>query len=46
MKNFKQAKVYLKKAIQTTSSEAEKAELVEVLKDLNQNRIPANYQLP
>jgi tetratricopeptide (TPR) repeat protein len=43
LKNFKKAKSYIKRALGEVQSESERKELVEVLKDLEQKRIPASF---
>jgi tetratricopeptide (TPR) repeat protein len=43
LKNFKKAKSYIKRALGEVQSETERKELVEVLKDLEQKRIPASF---
>lgn len=44
LKNFSKAKVYIKKALTEVQSEADRKELVEVLKDLEKSRVPASFQ--
>lgn len=45
LKNFKKAKAYIKKALVEAKSEKEREELVGVLKELEQNRVPASFQI-
>jgi tetratricopeptide (TPR) repeat protein len=43
LRNFKAAKQYIKKALSSAQSETERKELHEVLKELEQKRIPASF---
>lgn len=43
LNDFKKAKHYIKKALSVVQGEKERAELIEVLKDLEQKRIPASF---
>ncbi len=45
LKNFKKAKEYLQKALASTSSESERKELYEALKELEEERVPASFHL-
>lgn len=43
LKDFKTAKKYIKKALQTAQTETERKELFNVLKELEQKRVPASF---
>ena len=43
LKDFKNAQLYLKRAITSVQNEAERKELFEALKDLENNRVPASF---
>ena len=43
MKDFSKAKFYVKKALESASTDSEKQELMDVLKELDQKRVPASF---
>ena len=43
MKDFSKAKLYVKKALESASTDSERQELLDVLKELDQKRVPASF---
>jgi tetratricopeptide (TPR) repeat protein len=44
LKNFKKAQKYIERALVEVQTESERRELIEVLKDLEKNRVPASFE--